>query len=152
MTADISLAMVHHLLVFSLAGVIAAELALVRAGMGAGAVKTLGAVDASYGVLAVLILIVGFARVFMGAKGAAFYLPSPFFWTKIAAFAVVGFISITPTVLILKWRGRAKRDGAASPPDREVALVRRCLIAEVLVGLTIPVWAALMARGVWLQP
>jgi putative membrane protein len=72
------------------------------------------------------------------------------FWTKIAAFAVVGLISIVPTVLIFRWRKRAKQDASTAPPDSEVALARRCLVAEAVVFLTIPVWAALMARGVGL--
>jgi putative membrane protein len=147
MTADISLAIAHHVLVFSLAGVIAFELASVRRGMDAKALRRLGIADMHYGILAVLILVVGFTRVFMGAKGAAFYLSSHVFWTKIAAFAVVGIISIAPTVLIIRWRRRAKQDASASPPDREVLLARRCLLAEAAVFLTIPIWAVLMARG-----
>lgn len=150
MAAEISLAIAHHLLVFSLAGILAVELATVRRGMSPSAVKTLGVVDLHFGVIAGLVLVVGFARVFMGAKGAAFYLSNHVFWTKIAAFAVVGIISIVPTVLIFRWRRRGKLDASASPPDREVLLARRCLIAEAGVFLTIPAWAALMARGVGL--
>jgi uncharacterized membrane protein len=59
MTADISLTIAHHLLVFSLAGVIAFELATVRRGMNATSLRTLGIVDLHYGVLAGLILVVG---------------------------------------------------------------------------------------------
>jgi putative membrane protein len=150
MTADISLAIAHHLLVFSLAGILAFELATVRRGMNAATLRPLGIVDLHYGVIASLILVIGFARVFFGAKGAEFYLANHVFWTKIAAFAVVGLVSIAPTVLIFRWRRRAKIDASVAPPDSEVALARRCLIAETVVFLTIPIWAALMARGVGL--
>lgn len=147
---DIPLAIAHHLLVFLLTGVLAAELVLVRLELTAPRLRALGAVDALYGALAVLILVVGFARVFHGAKGAEFYLPNHVFWTKIAAFAVVGLLSIAPTVLIFRWRKRAKANPGATPPMNELTLARRCLIAEVAVFLTIPIWAALMARGVGL--
>ncbi len=148
--ADIPLAIAHHLLVFTLTGVLAAELVLVRLELTPGRLRALGAVDALYGGLAVLILIVGFARVFHGAKGAEFYLSNHVFWTKVGAFLVVGLLSIAPTVLFFRWRKRAKADASALPPNGEVRLARLCLIAEVAVFLTIPVWAALMARGVGL--
>jgi len=122
---------------------LAVELALVRPGVGGGALKTLGMLDAAYGATATLILVVGFSRVFFGGKGAAFYLENPMFWAKIAAFAVVGLLSIAPTVLILRWRGRAKAEAGFTPPAGEVAAVRRVLVLEVLI----PVFAAVMARG-----
>jgi putative membrane protein len=148
--ADIPLAIAHHLLVFTLTGVLAAELVLVRLELTAPRVRALGAIDALYGGLAVLILVVGFARVFHGAKGADFYLPNHVFWTKVAAFLVVGLLSIAPTVMFFRWRKRAKDDPGALPPDSEIRLARLCILAEVAVLLTIPIWAALMARGVGL--
>lgn len=150
MTADITLAIAHHLLVFSLAGVLASELALVRNGMGPGAIRTLANVDAAFGLLAGLAVIVGFIRVLFGAKGAAFYVANPIFWTKIAAFLLVGAISLAPTAVYIRWRRRARAGETEAAPDREITFVRRCLVAEVVVFLTIPVWAALMARGVGL--
>jgi putative membrane protein len=144
---DLVLAILHHLTILSLAGLLAAELALVRPGVGGTSLKTLGAVDAGYGAMAGLILVVGFSRVFLGAKGSAFYIENPVFWTKIAAFAVVGVLSIWPTVAILKWRKQAKADPAFAPSADEVARVRRVLVLELLVFALIPVFAAAMARG-----
>jgi putative membrane protein len=144
---DLVLAILHHLLVFSLAGLLAAELVLVRPGVGGAALKTLGGLDAGYGATAGLILAVGFARVFLGGKGAAFYLSNPVFWAKIGAFAVVGLLSIAPTVLILRWRKRAKAEADFTPPAGEVAAARRVLLLEVLVFALIPALAAVMARG-----
>jgi putative membrane protein len=147
---DLVLAVLHHLLVFGLAGIIAAELASVRPGLNAAALKRIAVIDAHYGALAVLILIVGFLRVFYGAKGPTAYLPNPVFWAKIGAFAVVGLLSIRPTLRILAWRRSAKADAAYGVPEAEVKMVRRFLIAEVAVFAFIPVFAAAMARGVGL--
>lgn len=144
---DLVLAILHHLLVFSLAGLLAVELALVRPGVGGATLKALGALDAAYGATATLILAVGFSRVFFGGKGAAFYLSNPVFWAKIGAFAVVGLLSIAPTVLILRWRKRAKAEAGFTPPTGEVAAARRVLLLEVLIFALIPVFAAMMARG-----
>jgi putative membrane protein len=148
--ADIPLAIAHHLLVFTLTGVLAAELVLVRIELTAPRVRALGAVDALYGALAVLIVIVGIARVAHGTKGPDFYLPNHVFWTKMGAFVVVGLLSVAPSVLFFRWRKRAKTDPAVRPPESELKLARRFLVAEIAVFLTIPVWAVLMARGVGL--
>lgn len=147
---DLALAITHHLLVFGLAGVLAAEIAMVRRGLDANGLRRLGIIDAHYGALAGLILVVGFLRVFYGLKGPAYYLPNPVFWAKVGAFVVVGLLSITPTVLILRWRRTAKADPGFAVPDAQIAAVRRFLLAEITVFALIPVFAAAMARGMGL--
>jgi putative membrane protein len=144
---DLVLAILHHLLVFALAGLLAAELALLRPSVGGATLKVLGGLDAAYGATAVLILVVGFSRVFFGGKGSTFYLGNPMFWAKIGAFAVVGLLSIAPTLAILRWRRQVKAQADFTPPTGEVATARRVLVAEVLVFALIPILAAAMARG-----
>ena len=144
---DLVLAILHHLTILSLAGLLAAELVLVKPGVSGAGLKTLGLVDAGYGATAGLILVVGFSRVFLGAKGSAFYLENPVFWAKIAAFAVVGVLSAWPTIAILKWRRQAKADPAFAPSVVEVTRMRRVLILELTVFALIPIFAAAMARG-----
>jgi putative membrane protein len=144
---DLVLAILHHLLILSLAGLMMAGFVLVRPGVSGAGLKTLGGIDAGYGGTAVLILVVGFCRVFLGAKGSAFYLENPVFWAKIAAFGVVGLLSIAPTIAILKWRKLAAVDPAFVPPEAEVARVRTVMLAELLVFALIPIFAAAMARG-----
>jgi putative membrane protein len=107
---DLVLAILHHLLILTLAGLMMAGFVLAKPGLSGAGLKTLGGIDASYGGTALLILVVGFARVFLGAKGSAFYLENPVFWAKIAAFAAVGLLSIAPTIAIVKWRKRAGAD------------------------------------------
>ena len=94
-----------------------------------------------------LILVVGFCRVYWGAKGPAFYLENPVFWAKIAAFGVVGLLSLPPTIAIFKWRRQAKADPAFAPSAADVAKVRRLLGWELIVFALIPIFAAAMARG-----
>lgn len=73
-TTDLLLAIVHHLLVFSLAGIIGAEFVLVRGDLGAATLKRLAGIDRHYGIIAALIVIVGIGRVFYGLKGWEFYV------------------------------------------------------------------------------
>jgi len=139
---DLALAIGHHLLIFALFGVLSAELIAVRRGMDAGAVARIAAVDLWYGILAALILAVGFSRAVFAAKGWTYYEHNAFFWAKIAAFALVGLLSVPPTIRFIVWR----RAGAA-PSDQQVAGVRRYLLAELAFFALIPAFAAAMARG-----
>ena len=146
---DLLLAIVHHLIVFGLAAVLAAELALMRSStMSPQTVKLLGRFDFFYGMLAMAILVVGFVRVWFGAKGPDFYMHNHAFWAKIAAFAVVGLISIKPTMCILAWQKSLKANAAFVPTLPEIAKLRRWLLIELHVFALIPIFAAMMARGV----
>jgi putative membrane protein len=148
---DLILAIVHHLIVFGIAAVLAAELALMRpAAMSPQTVRLLGRFDAFYGGLALAILAVGFARVWFGAKGADFYLHNPVFWTKIGAFAIVGLLSIKPSLRIAAWQKALKADAGFVPPPAEIGAARRLLLAEIHVFALVPVFAAIMARGIGL--
>jgi putative membrane protein len=139
---DLVLAIVHHLLVFSLVAVAFAELMSVRHGMDAAAILRVAAIDAWYGVLAGLIIIVGFSRAIFAAKGWHYYEHNLYFWAKIGTFVVIGLLSIPPTLAFLRWR-RA----AILPTDNMVAGVRRYLWAEVLLFAPLLGFAAAMARG-----
>jgi putative membrane protein len=139
---DLHLAVAHHLLVFSLFGVLSAELISVRRGMAASDVPRLSRVDLCYGVLAGLILAVGFSRAVLAAKGWEYYSQNAFFWLKIATFAAIGILSIPPTITFLKWR----RTGA-TPSDDQILSVRRFLWAETTLFAPLLGFAAAMARG-----
>jgi putative membrane protein len=139
---DLGFAVAHHLLVFSLFGVLFAELAAVRRGMTAEGVRTVAAIDLSYGVLAGLIVVVGFARAVFAAKGWTYYSHNLFFWSKIAIFVVIGLLSIPPTIAYIRW----KRAGLA-PDDSQVAGARRYLYAELALFAPLLACAAAMARG-----
>ena len=139
---DLVLAIGHHVLVFGLFGVLAAELIAVRPGIDQATVARIGKVDLWYGILAGLILLVGFARANMAAKGWVYYSHNSFFWAKIATFALIGLLSVPPTIAYIRWR----RAGAA-PSDSQVAGVRRYLLLQTILFALLPAFAAAMARG-----
>jgi putative membrane protein len=146
-TTDLVLAIMHHLLVFTLAGVLAFEIGAVRLNMTRDDILGVGRVDNWYGILAVLIIVVGFTRATMAAKGWAYYEINLFFWAKIATFVIVGLLSIVPTVAIIRWRNALKNDAAFAPPADAIRRVRVYLWAEAALFLLIPAFAAAMARG-----
>src|SRR5262245_29577211 len=139
---DLVLAILHHLIVFSLVAILFAEFVNVRIGMDAAAVRRVAAIDAWYGVLAGLIVIVGLSRAIFAAKGWDYYSHDLFFWAKIGTFVVIGLLAILPTVSYLKCR----RAGA-TPAHAAVANVRRYLWIEVVLFAPLLAFAAAMARG-----
>lgn len=139
---DLVLAIAHHLLVFALFGILFAELVLVRRGMDQQAVARVGAIDLWYGVLAGLIIIVGFSRAVFAAKGWLYYSHNAFFWAKLGTFAVIGVLSVPPTIDYIRWR-RAN----SAPNDAQVRMARRFLWTEIVLFALLPTFAAAMARG-----
>lgn len=146
-TTDLALAIGHHVLIFALAGVLAFEVGVARQGLGATDIQRLGRVDAWYGILAGLILVIGFARANFAAKGWAYYSVNEFFWAKIGTFALVGILSIWPTIAFIRWRRALAADPNFLPEAGAIATVRRFLWVEVLLFALIPAFAAAMARG-----
>ena len=65
-----------------------------------------------------------------------------------AAFAAVGLLSIRPTLRFIAWNRSISGDSAFRVPDAELATVRRYMRGEVVFFLLIPVFAAIMARGI----
>ena len=143
----LALAIAHHLLVFSLLGLLVAERALVGGQLAPRRVRQLGRLDAFYGANAAAILIIGFLRVYFGAKGPDFYFSNPVFWAKVGAFAVVALLSIVPTMRILAWRRTLVADHVFTPRPDDVKRVGRFLTLELLVFPFIPAFAAAMAMG-----
>jgi len=146
-TTDLALAIGHHVLIFALAGVLAFEIGVIRGNMTSVDINRVGRVDLWYGILAALILIVGFSRAIFAAKGWAYYSHNEFFWMKIGTFALVGLLSIIPTVAIIRWRGALKTNPAFAPEASQIRMLRRVLWAEAILFAFIPAFAAAMARG-----
>ena len=139
---DLLLAITHHLAIFALFGVLFAELVLVRQGLEAPTIATVGKIDLWYGILAALVIVVGFARAIFATKGWAYYAHNLFFWTKIVVFFVIGGLSVPPTIAFVRWR----RPGMA-PSAQAIANVRRYLWSELALFALLPIFAAAMARG-----
>lgn len=147
MTIDLLVAIAHHLAVFSLVGVLAAEFALLRPGLSGTRIGQLARLDAAYGALAGLVIVAGVLRVSFGASGWDYYLSNHAFWGKMAAFVLAGLLSIVPTIAMRKWARAAQAEADYTVPARELTNSRRFLHGEMAVLALIPIFAAIMARG-----
>lgn len=144
---DLILAIAHHLAVFTLVAIFAAEFALLRPGIEGRRLGQLASLDRAYGGVAMLVIVVGVLRVIFGTAGWEYYVGNWVFWAKMIAFAGVGFASIAPTVAILRWVKAAKADASHTPPAAEVSAARRFLYLQAVLLVFIPSFAAAMARG-----
>jgi putative membrane protein len=144
--SDLMFAVAHHLVAFALVAILAAEYFALRPDIDPAGVRRLARIDLVYGVLAGAILAIGFGRAVFAAKGWAYYSGNTFFAAKIAAFLLIGLLSIPPTVTYFRWR----KSGIV-PSGAEVAKVRRYLLAELLLFAPLLAFAAAMARGLGMQ-
>ena len=106
--------------------------------------------DIIYGIAGISLLVSGIYRVTKFGQGSEFYTHNPIFWTKIIVFALVGSLSLYPTITYVLWAIPLSKGGL--PQVTESLVSRLGLIINVeLVGFAlIPFLATLMARGVGL--
>jgi putative membrane protein len=147
MFLDWLLASFHHLAVFSLAGILAVELALTATVLDDRTMLRLPRIDAWFGLVAAIVVGAGLMRIFFAAKGFDYYVANTFFWIKMVLFVAVGVISTVPTFSFIVWRRGVRADATFRPPVVEVSRIRKALYADAVLFALIPLCAAAMARG-----
>jgi putative membrane protein len=146
MLPDLTLAALHHLLIFGLVAMLASESTLLRGPVDTATVRHLAGIDRGYGLTAVLLLIVGMLRIFHGIKGEDFYFHNPWFHAKLSAYLLAAVISILPTIRFLRWRRALRADPGFMPDAAEVSSLRKFIRAQLALIAAIFVLAAAMAR------
>jgi putative membrane protein len=135
-------AIAHHLLAFAIFGLLFAEFLALQGAPSQAAIRRIAALDMSYGVLALLIVIIGFGRANFAAKGWAYYSHNGSFWAKMSVFAAIALLSVPPTLAFNRWKRSATLADEAS-----LRAVRRFLQLELGLFVLLPIFAAAMARG-----
>lgn len=148
MVSDAILAWAHFTLAFLMVGALVAEAFILRLPVDARVARLLARIDLYYGGSAGLLILAGVARLIWGAKGWGYYQAQPFFWAKMATFALVGLISIPPTLAYLRWRRSAAVGETYIAPAAEVKRIRRYVMGETHLIALLLLFAVLMARGV----
>jgi putative membrane protein len=65
-----------------------------------------------------------------------------------AAFAVIGLVSILPTMTFMRWNKAAGANSSFTAPDADVRRIRRYVIGETHLIALLLLCAVLMARGI----
>jgi putative membrane protein len=140
---DALLAYLHYFAIFAVFVTLSLELVLCKGAIDNATVRRLGHYDAAFAVSAMLALATGFLRAVYGVKGWGWYAENPFFWVKVGTFAVIGLISIVPTIAFLRW----KKQNVA-PTAEQTARVRKYIAWETFLLPILPLCAVLMARAI----
>jgi len=139
---DLTLACAHHLLIFIIFGTLFGEMVALGGTLTTATLARVARLDLVYGIAASLIVIVGFGRVIFASKGWAYYSLNGFFWAKIATFALIGIVSIGPTIAFIRWR-----KSSILPDAEALKKTRMALHIELTLFILLPIFAAAMARG-----
>jgi putative membrane protein len=145
---DAVLAWTHFVPAFLMVGTLVAEVFILRLPVDAHVARLLARVDLFYGLSAGLLIVAGVSRVIWGAKGWEYYQGQPFFWAKMATFAVIGLTSILPTMTFLRWSRAAKASDVFAASGPEVKRIRTYVIIETHLIALLLLFAVLMARGI----
>lgn len=144
MTTEIVLRYFHFISIFAIVSSLAAEHLLLKEKLTRNEINRISRIDGVYGVAAITLLIAGLTLWLGGFdKPAVYYTKNWIFHTKITCFAVVGLLSIYPTVFFLKHR--------KGNPDELIAVPKSIfwmLRIELLLIFIMPLLAGLMAHGV----
>jgi putative membrane protein len=147
MWLDAALAYLHFAAIFALFAFMSVQVVLLKQPLDERFVRLLGRMDVWYAGSAALVLLSGFLRAGLGAKGGDFYFSTWPIYVKIGMFLVVGMISIYPTLAFIRWRRAYDHDPGWRLPAEEHARIRKLKMAEVHLAALIPVVAVIMSRG-----
>ena len=148
MVVSASFAFLHFLAVFGIVATIFVEWQTMSRNPTHAEARRIQLCDRWYGIFAVIVLIVGFLRVYYFEKGSAFYSGNPFFRAKLTLFILVGLLSIYPTIRFIRWRPQMRQGAAPVVGEAEYGRIMFALRAELVLLLGMALCASLMARGV----
>jgi putative membrane protein len=144
MTTEILLRYLHFISIFAIVGALVSEHLLLKPELTRAELKRLSRIDAVYGIAAVLLLTAGLTLWFSGVgKPTVFYSKNWVFHLKIASFAIIGLLSIYPTVFFIKQSKGEPTESVVTPK-----IIFWMLRIELLLLFVIPLLAGLMSRGV----
>ena len=103
--------------------------------------------DVIYGIAGIALLISGIYRVIKFGQGADFYTQNPIFWTKIIIFALVGSLSLYPTVTYILWAIPLSKGNLPIVSSNLVTRLKLILNIELIGFSFIPLLATFMSRG-----
>ncbi len=93
-------------------------------------------------------LVVGFLRVVYTEKGTAYYFASGTFLAKMALFAIVGLLSMYPTLQFLSWRKPLRQQQLPVLTSDKQRTIRMILHIELTLLFLMMLCAVMMARGI----
>ena len=88
----------HFLAVFGVCAMVVYELVFLTPTPSLTTAKNIQRADMIYGLIALLVVLMGFIRIYYFEKGPDYYFNNPFFWMKLTTFTGVGLLSIYTSI------------------------------------------------------
>ncbi|MES2822164.1 MAG: DUF2214 family protein [Pseudomonadota bacterium] len=139
--SEVLIRYIHFLGIISFSAALMVECILVQMNADTQKLKRLAAVDGWFGISAMIVLTAGLLLWFAGSKPSPFYSTNWVFHLKIATFGLIALLSIYPTLFFI--RNRNNNAHIVIIPSSIVMAIR----AELILLMTMPLLAVLMARG-----
>jgi putative membrane protein len=144
---EITLRYTHFICVFCIVACVATEFFLLKRSLIRAEVSRIAAIDAVYGIAAMVLIIAGLTLALGNiGKPAIFYRNNPIFYTKLGLFLMVGLISIRPTIFFIKQRKGDPNESIIIPTH-----ISKALLIELIILAIIPFFAGLMSHGIGLK-
>lgn len=144
MTFELFLRYIHFISIFAIVGTLVSEHLLLKPMVRRADILRLSRIDAVYGMAALTLLTAGLTLWLGGiGKPASFYSQNWIFHIKLTCYAIIGILSIYPTVFFVKNRKGNPMDEITIPKA-----IFLCIRIEILLLFVIPILAGLMSRGV----
>ena len=144
MTAELLVRYFHFVSILATVGTLTVEWLLTGQSQTRGELARLARIDLAYGIASLSLVAAGLTLWLGGiGKPAEFYSGNPVFLAKVGLVVAVGLLSLPPTFFFIR-----ERKGEASEPVQIPAYVRRCIRAELVAMMFVPLLAVLMARGI----
>jgi len=131
----------HFLGIIVLSATLVSEHLLLSLDNSAHKFKRLAAIDGVFGLSALTVLTAGLLLWFVVGKPSEFYTHNWVFHIKLSLFAIIGCLSVFPTIFFIRNRNRTIQEVVV--PKSIVMIIR----AELMLLLFIPLCATFMARG-----
>ena len=145
-----SVAYIHYLSFMLCFGALIYERVTVKSNPNRQEAISMVVADIIYGIAGIALLVSGIYRVLKFGQGSEFYTQNPIFWTKIVVFALVGSLSLYPTITYVLWAIPLSKGTLPKVTDSLVSRLRLIINIELVGFASIPFLATLMARGVGL--
>lgn len=147
MTTELILRYLHFISIFVIVGSLVSELILLKRELARSELVRIAAIDGIYGLAAITLLGAGLTLWLAGfGRPTIFYSNNWIFLTKLALFALIGLLSIYPTVFFLQNRKGHEKEIVKIPKA-----IFWMLRTELILLCIIPILAGMMAKGIGLS-
>jgi putative membrane protein len=144
MTFEILLRYIHFISIFAIVGSLVSEHLLLKRTLSRKEIARIATIDAVYGIAAVTLLSAGLTLWLGGVgKPTYFYSKNWIFHLKITLFALIGILSIWPTIFFIR-NSKGNLDEVIEVPASVFMMLR----IELFLLFIIPLLAGLMSHGV----